>query len=238
LHYQALRRLIHELSIETTIMSADDGEVPENNDGEEVAAQEGEVHEWSAFYDDDGRIYYYNSVNGESSWDPPEKFNPPPAATQEASTAQAAAADTETDPVPQETTPAASGANAWVAYQDDEGREYFFNTVTEETTWDQPEGFEPSSSAPEGGEPEEAAVSPVRAASPDAMDDPPHTPEQDEPTPMETQEDKSPKPEPEEEIDPTVKRLEDARAALDQTDAIMEPGESLRLVHTYTYQIL
>ena len=41
-------------------------------------SQEGIVHEWSAFYDDEGRLYYYNNETGESSWDEPEKFNPPP----------------------------------------------------------------------------------------------------------------------------------------------------------------
>jgi hypothetical protein len=214
-------------------MSADDGEVPENKVEQEVEAKEGEVHEWSAFYDDDGRIYYYNSANGESSWDAPEKFNPPPESAQEDSTAQAAA-DTVTDPVPQETTAstAPGGANAWVTYKDDEGREYYFNTVTEETTWDQPEGFEPSSSVADGGEPDEGAVSPERVESPIAMDDQPPTPEQDDPTPLETQEEKSIEPEPEEKIDPAVQRLDDARAALEQTDAIMEPGKSGHLVHT------
>jgi hypothetical protein len=37
---------------------------------------------------------------------------------------------------------------------------------------------------------------------------------------------KEPEPEPEEFVDPAVKRVEDAEKALNQTDAIMEPGGS------------
>ena len=95
-------------------MSDVDGEIPENNGGVEAEA----VHDWSAFYDDDGRLYYYNSVSGESSWDPPERFNPVPEGLSEH-----AAADTTTAATLAETSViSGSSTKAWVVYQDDEGR--------------------------------------------------------------------------------------------------------------------
>lgn len=187
----------------------DDGEVPEN-----------EIHEWSAFYDDEGRIYYYNSASGESSWDPPEKFNPPPEAPE--------ALETEKEPeiVSQEPPTDTTSKNPWVAYQDDEGREYYFNTVTEETTWDKPEGYVRA----EEDEQEEGTQSPVRATSPVAAYDQSPSPEPEAPEEAEVDEEVVPpsdEPEVEEEvIDPAIKRLEEAQTALRQTDAIMEPGES------------
>ncbi len=189
--------------LDSTMSDDDDGEVPES-----------EVHEWSAFYDDEGRLYYYNSTSGESSWDPPEKFNPPPEAPEEVK---------DSEPEPQESQDEATQKSSWVAYQDEEGREYYFNTVTEETTWDRPEGMEPSEV---DGEHEEGSDSPVRATSPILGDDQPPTPEPEEPMDVDDEKVISPQEEPEEQIDPAIKRLEEAQAALRQTDAIMEPGES------------
>jgi len=205
-------------------MSAENDDVPDKE-----TLQQGEL-EWSAFYDDEGRLYYYHSVSGESSWDAPERFNPPPEAPPGASM-EDGAAGTTMDPSTSQGDVAADTSTAWVAYQDDEGREYYFNTITEETTWEKPEGYVVS--APETTEieeeEEEEGVSPERTASPTAMSDQPPTPEPVEPSPIETEENSPPEAKPEEDIDPAVKQLEEARAALNQTDAIMEPGESMFL---------
>ncbi|CAJ1966532.1 unnamed protein product [Cylindrotheca closterium] len=131
-----------------------DNTVDKNRDFQEKT----EEFNWSAFYDDEGRIYYYNEKSGESSWDAPARFNPPPndAAEQSSvkdvdSTAEDNAADASKDP----------DKNNWVLYHDDEGREYFFNTLTEETTWEKPVEFEKRSEK----SPDEAST--VTAKSPE-----------------------------------------------------------------------
>eukprot|EP00339_Tiarina_fusa_P019291 CAMPEP_0117076354 /NCGR_PEP_ID=MMETSP0472-20121206/53812_1 /TAXON_ID=693140 ORGANISM="Tiarina fusus, Strain LIS" /NCGR_SAMPLE_ID=MMETSP0472 /ASSEMBLY_ACC=CAM_ASM_000603 /LENGTH=186 /DNA_ID=CAMNT_0004802195 /DNA_START=141 /DNA_END=698 /DNA_ORIENTATION=+ len=161
------------------------------------SAEEPEVHEWSAFYDDEGRTYYYNSTNGESSWEPPEKFNPPPPSEGDEGEANAAESDAgepdagepeaiankdeDPDPDPDEAAEPRSpkSGSAWVAYQDGEGREYYFNTETEETTWDRPADYVPSEPATDEvhGEPS----SPTRLPSPGAMEEQPATPEEEVP---------------------------------------------------------
>lgn len=184
--------------------------------------EEGQL-EWSAFYDDEGRIYYYNNVSGESSWEAPEKFNPPEEVPPEASASAV-------------TTTTTSAPSVWVPYQDDEGRTYYFNTESEETTWDKPEGFvetpidEGASAAhrAEAGPKDEqdGGVSPVLAASPE-----PNTEEELGPADMGVNDVAADEHEPEpdhreeEQIDPALKRLQEARTALEQTDAIMEPGK-------------
>ena len=207
-----------------TIMSAEPaGEIPENGV---------EVHEWSAFYDDEGRIYYYNSTSGESSWDPPEKFNPPPETAGEPNAASTEGDDKTNEEEKGESSTTSHAKNAWVAYHDEEGREYYFNTITEETTWDKPEGFEPSQGTVEGTDEEaqqeqqeEGGESPIRASSPIMGDDEPPTPEPEEPMDTDGADDAVQEEEPEEPaVDPAIQRLEEARAALKQTDAIMEPG--------------
>eukprot|EP00934_Nitzschia_sp_Nitz4_P007877 Nitzschia sp. Nitz4//scaffold4_size323378//106823//107999//NITZ4_000646-RA/size323378-est2genome-gene-0.165-mRNA-1//-1//CDS//3329553357//7867//frame0 len=184
-------------------------------DDETPGEESQEVHEWSAFYDDEGRTYYYNSTTGESSWDEPEKYNKPPEANPEA---------TEDAPAEEAAATSEAPSNAWVAYQDDEGREYFYNTVTEETTWDRPEGFQ----APTQEEAPEDEGSPVRQASPD-MEERKPTPEPEEPTPATPEQET-----PEETIDPAIKRLQDARNALNQTDAILEPGVMTHVMEVVT----
>ena len=182
--------------------------------------------EWSAFYDDDGRIYYYNAASGESSWEAPEQYNPPsddPPHVTGAGTKEPASSS--------------SSSSAWVSYQDDEGRTYYFNTETEETTWDTPAGFveeEPDGRRPPDGATHEGASedevdgdgSPIRKASPEA--------DAEESLAAVETDAVSPEREPGEKtepIEPEVRKVDIAMAALRQTDAIMEPGKSVWILH-------
>jgi TH1 protein/WW domain len=129
-------------------------------------------YDWSAHYDDEGRLYYYNSVTEESAWEAPtdEGFHPPPAEPPPVATVPAASADTEpairtaevTEPPDSAAAAAAERAadveegtegtsaaapaihtveTPWVAYKDEEGREYYYNLESGETQWDKPEHY-------------------------------------------------------------------------------------------------
>ena len=138
----------------------------------------------------------------------------------------------------------------WMAYQDEEGQEYYYNTVTGETQWEKPD----APIQPYQEEDQDEAVATTTAATTieqeeenalvamEETDDLPHhskvadtatnnNNEDDE------EEDTSAKPrkdtkqtaatpfsEPEEEIDPAVQRALDAKAALERPDSVLEPG--------------
>jgi WW domain len=255
-------------------------------DGPDGEQPQAEVHEWSAFYDADGSLYYYNATSGESSWEAPEIFNPPPPREGEEQQAEGdsdlqqqqelpdaqeqPSAEVEDPPddgglaspkhgLTDSTQPEVQGGGggggadgsdaAWVAYKDDEGREYFFNTVTNETTWEQPETFvrgpgeveeeedefvggrTPPGEEDDDGSTREESLSPDRPSSPIPMDEYIPTDEEegyDDAVAIpddEGEDEPVAEPEPKiETIDPAVKRLQDAEAALNTPDAIMEPG--------------
>ena len=174
-----------------------------------------------------------------SSWEAPEKFNPPPPREdeshqiagdgdddppQEEAAAIEEEAEPQNEPQPEEEQAGEeqpSAEDAWVAYTDDEGREYYFNSVTNETTWDKPDKFEPA--VGEDSPEEEGRVdgeSPDRPQSPVPMDDYPPSDEEQEKSPAKQEDDPI-----EEKIDPAVQRVKDAEIALTQPDAIMEPGK-------------
>jgi WW domain len=235
------------------------------SDEETSAAEEGsqqqQQYDWSAFKDDEGRVYYYNNATGESSWDAPEEgFNPPPddddgeveQVKQEENehTHEEGNADVQEEPnddseeqQPQEEDQPAQVEEAaepdaaataegdeedppmagdWVEYKDDEGRFYYFNAVSQETTWDRPPEFDAVAQEElikQEPMEEQDGVSPDRPQSPPMGEMAPESPAED--VPMKDDEEEQVQVE---EVDPAVKRLEDAKLALSQPDAIMEDG--------------
>jgi len=106
-------------------------------------------------------------------------------------------------------------AGTWTRYKDDDGPYYYYNAETQQNVWDKPPDFDEllkkSRAKGDSFDDDEAdggmELSPARAQSPDGTS----------PVPMEE--------EPEEEVvDPAVQRLEEAKHALSQSDAIMETG--------------
>ncbi len=155
--------------------------------------------DWTEVQDDEGRTYYYNTKTEETSWDKPQRFD-------------AQKKDAELSPVrPQSPSMEEQGAVSsgnWAEYKDDEGRFYYYNSETQQTVWDKPADFDDAKGdvSDDDEDDGEMELSPARPQSPDAS-----------PAPMEVEEE-------EEVVDPAVKRLEKAKEALSQPDAIMETG--------------
>jgi hypothetical protein len=148
-------------------------------------------------------------VTEESSWDAPEQgFNPPPEK-------QDASVGKEAEDLEQ--LKGAAGA-AWVAYRDDEGREYYFNTETEETQWERPDGY---NSPPPGGTGDaEGDVS----ESERYTEEPPEMIDHDEGAMKKSAHDEVEDVEPSEpDVDPEIQRVRDAERALALTDSVLEP---------------
>lgn len=64
---------------------------------------------WHEAHDEHGRVYYYNVLTQETSWEPPAEHSEKP-----------------------------GPSNPWKTFKTEDGREYFYNEQTGETTWDKP----------------------------------------------------------------------------------------------------
>lgn len=103
----------------------DDGE-----DKEKESKEAGTGGDWERHKNEDGKEYFYNAATEETTWDPPEGFK------------EATAKDEDKDQ--EEKKDGNEKKGAWEKVTDDDGKEYYYNPVTEETAWDRPEGFEES----------------------------------------------------------------------------------------------
>ncbi|XP_051569080.1 WW domain-binding protein 4-like [Myxocyprinus asiaticus] len=94
------------------------------------------VDVWVEGTTDDGQIYYYNTITGESLWEKPDGFqsqNTPPSSS---SSSSAAGQIQE------------SSVTSWMEAVSPEGYMYYYNTETGESSWEKPENFSPSDGSP------------------------------------------------------------------------------------------
>ncbi|EPB76032.1 FF domain protein [Ancylostoma ceylanicum] len=97
-----------------------------NSDSPQAQAPTTQECPWTKHETAEGRVYYYNKITKESSWNKPDELKTPQE-RQERSTP---------------TTSSSSSSNViWKEYKTPEGRAYYYNTVTKETTWTKPESM-------------------------------------------------------------------------------------------------
>jgi len=101
---------------------------------EDAASDNQTAKDWVEVQDDEGQIYYYNEKTEETSWDRPTGF--------EAGSATDKATEDDEVATKQEEETDVNSAENWIETKDDEGRTYYYNETTEETSWDRPAGFD------------------------------------------------------------------------------------------------
>ena len=238
-------------------LGGDDDDDENDNDNNDDSKGNAVENCWIEHKDDEGRSYYFNEKTEETVWERPAEFVSKTAAEEEGNEPFEDSNDGSSpvrpqSPIPQpqeehsdddhddHPAPAASGSN-WVEYKDEEGQSYFYNEKTQETVWDRPADFD-------DGDDDDASVddnddkmdvetglSPVRQGSP--IDDTAENDENDNTAIKMEKEEESVK---EDVIDPAVKRLEEAKEALSQPDAIMETGkyEFIIILHYILWLLL
>lgn len=109
-----------------------------------ASSSNSESDTWVEGFTDDGLLYYYNTVTGESQWDKPEGFQ-----SQSESTAQAGEQSESGSP--------------WMEAVSPDGFTYYYNTETGESSWEKPEGYpsEGNSSAAQEDDPSPPKAEPL-----------------------------------------------------------------------------
>mmetsp|Transcript_42232 Transcript_42232/g.69356 ORF Transcript_42232/g.69356 Transcript_42232/m.69356 type:complete len:101 (+) Transcript_42232:39-341(+) len=90
---------------------------------------DGSSDNWSQIEDPEtGQTYFYNELTGETQWEPPDSF---------AAQRDDALVDMSTD-YQISTYESPARADDWQEYTDEDGRLYYYNALTGETSWERP----------------------------------------------------------------------------------------------------
>ncbi|KAK9822389.1 hypothetical protein WJX81_007697 [Elliptochloris bilobata] len=119
--------------------------VPEEKSAEAEAQRQREAAAWSAYKSDSGQVYYYNTLTSESAWTKPEGFQ-----------GDAERASAQPTPVATERV----RGTAWSQVTCDDGKKYYYNTKSMETSWTVP----PEVAATQSEDAKEAATPAAAAA--------------------------------------------------------------------------
>ena len=141
----------------------EEDEEDDEEEAEGTVADAAAFAPWSQQHASDGSAYWFNSVTGEATWDEPAVVQAWRAA--DAKTKTKAAGETEAEATSESE---AECANNWSQHRDENGDEYWWNSVTGETRWDEPEAVQTRRAA---------AVTDAEADAATAMVDAQSTPE-------------------------------------------------------------
>lgn len=184
-----------------------DGQSHDANPYEIPRNREKDQEEWEAYDDDNGLTYYYNPSTGETQWEEPARFKY--VKEEDGRTTKSKEEDDEEE---EEGQAAENDEPQWIAYHDNEGRTYYYNSKTKLTQWERPDSFR-ASPTPDATGSEEDEVDAIAEVD-DAFND-------DEPMARVKEEGKGIMMDEKINVDPVTKVLE----MLTEMDAIMEPSK-------------
>lgn len=109
---------------------------PQTKDDETSTNHQEITGTWTEYQDEEGRTYYYNHVTEESTWDLPEGVVAQQPDHEYDDTVNATGSShSNRDEI------VGNGDSNWIRYQDDDGRDYYYNQDTGVTQWEMPDGF-------------------------------------------------------------------------------------------------